>query len=70
MLHILGGVQNCHHFHEHSQGTLGEGCKAAICFLKMLFMGHCDSERGPQNQHFQSTLFGAKRGVSKKTVHA
>ena len=32
----------------------------------MSFMGHCDFEKGSQNQHFQSTLLVGKEGVTQK----
>ena len=32
---------------------------------KMLFMVHCDFEKGSQNQHFQSTLFAFKINIFK-----
>ena len=45
----------------------GMGSTAAVQFLKMSFMGHCDFEKTSQNQHFQSTL-SAGRGSQKKST--
>ena len=39
-----------------------------IRFSKMSFLVHCDFEKGSQNQHFQSTLFG--RGHTNSTLCA
>ena len=63
----LGVVQNCYNFDERTQRTLGGGggeggSRAAIGFLKMLYMVHCYSEKGSQNQLFQSTLLGGREG--------
>ena len=32
----------------------------------MSFMEHCYSEKGSQNQHFQSTLLVGREGVTKE----
>ena len=45
----------------------GRGSTAAVPFLKMSFMGHCDFEKTSQNQHFQRTL-SAGRGSQKKST--
>ena len=45
------------------------GREAAIRFSKMLFMGHCNFEKGSRNPPFQSTpLVGMERVTHKKRI--
>ena len=66
VVHNLGVVENCHHFHERTQRTLGgRVSRVAVRFLKMSFIAHCDFE-GYKNKRFQSTLLVGREGVAKK----
>ena len=44
----------------------GRGSMAVVRLLNVLFMGQCDFEKRPQNQHFQSTVLIGSEGVTQE----
>ena len=65
---LLGVIQNCHHFHESTQSTLGGGGQGLPTLFKMLIMMHCIFIRGSSKSAFSKYFFLGREGFTKKST--